>query len=288
MIKKKQLFSQLRIIAIVLFILFAANAVLSKNIFPETKDGKAIKANINLPSGTEQTEQCLTVNLEAGWNIFSSPVVLDSASIQSYFQTLIDKGSLVKIQDEEGWSLEDMGIFGGWTNNIGDIVPTEGYKIKMTSADSIEFCGNEVNLPYPIPLTEGWNIIGFPIFDTIDGKEVVDQLISNGNLLKVQDESGQSIENLGAYGGWQNFIGDMVPGEGYKIKLNAIDTLWIDNINNDTIPETPKKPGEEFYVTTEIQIQNHPFNFLINQIIHTQNRKRDISKPLFRVMVWII
>lgn len=208
---------------------------LSHNDIRETKSTNQI-----------QTTECYKIQLKSGWNIFSSPVLPDSADMKFIFQNLIDNGSLVKIQDEEGWSLEDIGIFGGWSNHIGNIVPTEGYKIKVDADDSIEFCGTLVSYPYPIPLNAGWNIIGYPRLDSVNALRVFEELITNGTLIKVQDEKGQSIENLGNYGGWQNFIGKLATGEGYKIKLNAPDTLWIYESYTDSISETPKDPGIGF------------------------------------------
>lgn len=194
-----------------------------------------------------QTDTCSTIQLEAGWNLFSSPVILDTSDMLHNFQHLIDKGSLVKIQDEAGWSLENRGIFGGWVNDIGDIVPTEGYKIKVNAAENIQFCGLQVEYPYPIPLSEGWNIIGYPGIDTINGMDLVGELIDKGTLVKVQDEEGNSIENLGSFGGWQNFIGDIYNGEGYLVKVLTSDTLWIYENYSDTT-QTPKPPGLGFSV----------------------------------------
>ncbi len=171
---------------------------------------------------------CLTNDFEEGWNIFSvnsSPETMDMLTL---FQDLADNGSLVKIQDEQGNSVENMGIFGGWVNNIGDISPTEGYKIKVYADVSLSVCGSPVEYPFAIPLTEGWNIIGFPHQMEVDGMEILQQLIDNGTLAKVQDESGSSIENMGIFGGWVNNIGNFVPGEGYKVKVTTDDVLWIE------------------------------------------------------------
>jgi hypothetical protein len=63
---------------------------------------------------------------------------------------------------------------------------------------------------------------------------VVQQLIDSETLIKVQDEDGNSLENWGIFGGWTNNIGDFVAGGGYKIKLTAPDTLWI----NENYPKS--------------------------------------------------
>ncbi|WP_346857497.1 leucine-rich repeat protein [uncultured Draconibacterium sp.] len=173
------------------------------------------------------TEVCWGIDFQTGWNIFASPVLSDSADMQFNFQELINNNILVKIQDETGASLEDRGIFGGWQNDIGDILPDEGYKIKLNSNDSIQICGRKVGYPYAIHLNTGWNIVGYPALQSADGMEVVASLIENGTLLKVQDEQGRSIENLGIFGGWQNYIGNFYPGKGYKVKVSTYDTLWV-------------------------------------------------------------
>jgi hypothetical protein len=170
---------------------------------------------------------CTKVLVKQGWNIFSSNSIPVTTDIQNLFQPFINRSSLAKIQDQTGNSLENWGIFGGWKNNIKKIVPAEGYKIKVNVKDSIEICGKPVDFPYPIPLTAGWNIMGYPQTASFDGLDVVQQLIDNGTLAKVQDESGNSIEDWGIFGGWKNGIGDFTPGKGYSIKVKTEDTLWI-------------------------------------------------------------
>ena len=173
------------------------------------------------------TQRFFATGFQPGWNIFSLPVLPDAADMEYNFYDLIQSGSLVKIQDETGASFENMGVFGDWNNEIGDIRLTEGYKVKVTEYDSLYFSGSPVKYPYGIPLNQGWNIMGFPSFSYVNGMEVVQQLIGRGTLIKVQDEQGKSIEDMGIYGGWQNFIGNFWAGEGYKIKVNSLDTLWI-------------------------------------------------------------
>ncbi len=175
------------------------------------------------------SEICITDHFNTGWNIFSANSYPETPQMINLFQDLIDNGSIVKIQDEQGRSIENLGIFGGWINNIGDIAPTEGYKIKVNTDCSVSICGTPVEYPFAISLSKGWNIIGFPQQMEISGMDIVQQLIDNGTLAKVQDESGSSIENLGIFGGWVNNIGNFVPGEGFKIKVTADDVLWIED-----------------------------------------------------------
>ncbi|GAB1454534.1 hypothetical protein MASR2M47_45900 [Draconibacterium sp.] len=173
--------------------------------------------------------------LTTGWNIMSTNLLPVNPNMESVFQSLISNGSLIKIQDENGNSLENLGIYGEWKNNIGDIELTEGYKVKVSGDDSIQVYGpTMVGYPYAIPLKTGWNIIGYPQIKTFDGLDVMQELIARNSLIKVQDKAGNSIEDLGVYGGWKNTIGDFEAGEGYKIKVSGDDTLWI----SDSYPKS--------------------------------------------------
>lgn len=169
---------------------------------------------------------CQTITLHSGWNIISVPVYPEPANIQDVFQTLIDDGSLVKIQDESGNTLEDWGVFGNWKNKIGNIVPTEGYKIRVNANKTLQVCGQPVSYPFEIPLAKGWNIIGFPGITELNAMDVLQPLITSNTLAEVQDENGNSIHYQN---GWQNNIGNFVPGKGYRIKMTASDILYIND-----------------------------------------------------------
>jgi hypothetical protein len=116
-----------------------------------------------------------TISLTTGWNIFSPNVLPANADLKAVFQTLITAGSLVKVQDETGNSLEDFGVFGGWKNNIGNLSLTEGYKVKVSKDYQLSLSGATAVFPYKIPLKAGWNIIGYPGQAEAEAKAVVQQ-----------------------------------------------------------------------------------------------------------------
>ena len=190
---------------------------------------------------------CIKLKFRAGWNIFSSPVMPAETDMESIFQPFIDNESLIKIQDELGNALEDRGIFGGWTNSIFDMLPTEGYAIKMSLDDSIQICGSMVAFPFAIPLTKGWNIINYPHTEAFNGLDVVQQLIDRNVLVKVQDETGKSIEDYGIYGDWKNNIGDFVAGEGYKIKVSEDDILLINSSYSKSSTILPEFASADYF-----------------------------------------
>lgn len=190
-------------------------------------DGKVTSTPDEVKILVRNTTLHLTLHLTAGWNLFSANIIPANADLMVLFESLISGGQLVKIQDESGFSLENLGLYGGWTNNIGNMKPEEGYKAKVNSNCQVTFSGPPVVRPFQIPLNSGWNIISFPHETSVDAKAVVQQLIDRGTLIKVQDEQGNSIEDFGGSAGWVNSIGDFVPGKGYKVKVSANEILKL-------------------------------------------------------------
>ncbi|MBC8213208.1 MAG: tandem-95 repeat protein, partial [Candidatus Marinimicrobia bacterium] len=169
-----------------------------------------------------------TVDLTSGWNIMSFYNEPSDMNLQTIVQSLIDDGTLLKVQDESGSAIEDLGFPIGWVNNIGDMEVTEGYYIKVNDNTNLSTLGQPILLPYDISLTAGWNIMGYPLTSGQDALLAVQSLIDAGTLLKVQDESGSAIEDLGFPIGWVNNIGNFEPDEGYYIKVSTDTGITLD------------------------------------------------------------
>jgi hypothetical protein len=177
-------------------------------------------------------EQAITqkIALEKGWNIFSSYLIPDHPNMMSVLEKLRNDGQLVRVLDENNNVYDESGSQIGWTNNIGKIQKTEGYKIKVQASCELEITGFKIDLPLDIPLHDGSNLISFPTDRTIDAMQAIEPLIVSGILLKVQDEKGHAIENW-ANIGWLNGIGDFQAGEGYIVKVNGGAILSINDIS---------------------------------------------------------
>jgi hypothetical protein len=188
-------------------------------------DGKFAVGASAFPALSGLTRQDFVFNL--GWNIISANVIPANPDLKNIFQPLIDNGKLKKVMDETGKSVENFGVLGGWKNNIGNLLSTEGYKVNMIAASSLSIEGIPVQLPLDINLNIGWNIISFPCTYNQDAKKLVQSLIDSGKLKKVMDETGKSVENFGVLGGWKNNIGDLLPGKGYKVNVLGACTLTI-------------------------------------------------------------
>ncbi|AHW62266.1 hypothetical protein FH5T_18580 [Draconibacterium orientale] len=174
-----------------------------------------------------------TIQLELGWNIFSAAVVPDDPNIEVISSVLVESKDLFKVQNEEGKTYEK--IRSTWINNIGDMKQTEGYRIRVKSACSIEITGSQVSLPMSINLKAGSNLISFPYNGSVDAMQVIQPLIDAGALEKVQDQKGNSIEYWGTEIGWLNGIGNFNVGQGYQVQVNSDVVLTIGNLYEKSV-----------------------------------------------------
>lgn len=158
------------------------------------------------------------IALTKGWNIFSSYVSPDNSDMRAIVDNLILADKLVKVQTESGSALEFDGS--AWINGIGGLVVEQGYKIKVKDDVTLSISGKALADPVIIPLTDGWNIAGFPSTKPLNALSFVEPLVSAYILQKTQSQNGAAIDSLPGYG-WVNNIGNMIPGQGYRIRVKS-------------------------------------------------------------------
>lgn len=170
-----------------------------------------------------------SVKLQKGWNIFSSYLNPVNPEIGDVVKTLRDNNWLIKVEDENGNTYERGSRLNSWINSIGNIEKTKGYKIQVNSNCTFEITGSAINLPLDIPLKRGWNIISFPINGSVNAMDIIQPLIDKNLLVKVQDESGNSIEKWHWFNSsrWYNRIHNFNSGKGYLVQVNADCVLQI-------------------------------------------------------------
>lgn len=189
--------------------------------------GKFIAGATSVVEITSLTEVVQTIELIKGTNLFSTYINPTKPQMSDILKSVFDQGYLIKVQDELGNTWEMSKRTREWTNNIGALQNTESYLISLTANCTVSIAGKMVVLPFDIPLNSGWNFISFPQTSVVDGMQIVQALIDQNVLVKVQDELGNTIENMRKYGGWRNTIGNFIPGKGYKVYVSSDAVLTI-------------------------------------------------------------
>lgn len=206
---------------------FVANSVVyRKDLASWAATGRYSAGTTSVVEVSYDTSVTQTVQLLKGNNLFSAYVSPANPDLSVVMKNLIGSGKLLKIQDELGNTLMYSST-SGWVNKIGSLQKTEGYLISLSGPYQLQVSGQKIELPLVIPLRAGWNFISFPSTVAVNAMTVIQPLIDQGKLVKVQDELGNSIENLKRYGGWRNNIGNFVPGKAYKVNVSSSTTLTI-------------------------------------------------------------
>jgi hypothetical protein len=95
-----------------------------------------VSANSTLSINGKPVILPYTIPLATGWNIMGYPSMSSQAAMAA-FQSLINAGTLLKVQDEKGNAIEQLPAPIGWVDNIHTLAQGEGYKVKVTAATSI-------------------------------------------------------------------------------------------------------------------------------------------------------
>ena len=163
-----------------------------------------------LEEGTIQT-----INLESGWNMFSSNLIIDNPSIQDVMSPV--STALLVVKDDAGniyWPM--LGI-----DQIGNFELGKAYMSKMTFDIDLEISGSNIESLEDISLTlkEGWGLLGYLRNNPMDVVQVIsnDYVDIRDELIIMKDENGNVLWPIYDL----NSIEYMNPGKGYLIKMNT-------------------------------------------------------------------
>ncbi|MCG2690654.1 right-handed parallel beta-helix repeat-containing protein, partial [Candidatus Parcubacteria bacterium] len=161
-------------------------------------------------------EKTCDITLRQGWNLISSPVVIDN-DITTVLSAISSKVNVVQYYDNGTWISYMPAV--GSVNTLFRIKDGKGYWIYMNSADTLTLTGlanPEVKTGSLIPSTYGinsnnWNLVGFRSVGNMNAKEYVDHYITDAfgkDYIMWKYENGKSLEPLYS-------TGDMKSGYGY-------------------------------------------------------------------------
>ncbi len=154
------------------------------------------------------------IEVDLGWNIISSYVIPDQPNMLDVVQG--HETNIVVIKNGSGQTTFPSIPL----NQIGNWSVTEGYKLKAISPFTLEIGCTQVNpSSTPISLTSGWNQIAFLRDNQMDAATALASI--NSDIILVKDGFGAIY--LPSFG--LNQIGDMIPGQGYIMKMSQANTL---------------------------------------------------------------
>jgi alpha-tubulin suppressor-like RCC1 family protein len=207
------------------------------------KDGISIITSITAVSVYMQS-----IVLNAGWNLISANTLPNDPNMLNLFGSVAADVILVK----DGNGTTTIPAFG--VNGIGNWNLLKGYQVKASQPDTLLVKGHKaVPESTPIPLQPGWQIIAY----LRDSPQNMQTLFSpiQGQIGIVKDNLGKTyIPQFGI-----NNIGDMKPGQGYKVNaLSAVNLVYQANL---TAQEGHRIPVDAF----------NPVHFILDSTLNTGN-----------------
>ncbi|MBN1351999.1 SBBP repeat-containing protein [candidate division KSB1 bacterium] len=162
---------------------------------------------------TIETYKTAHLSLNQGWNMFSINVNPIDPAIENVMQPV--ENQLVLVKNSAGQTyIPAYGI-----NDIGNIDFKEGYQAYLKNTSSLDVTGMKLDATTPISLPKGWSMISYLPTVAIDAAVALGSI--SDKLVIAKNNAGQTY--IPAYG--INDIGNMQPGQGYQVYLNAAGTL---------------------------------------------------------------
>lgn len=166
-----------------------------------------------LASLTASSSMVQSINLTAGWGIYSSYIDLFEPSLDSIFGAIAS--DIVIIKNGLGmvywpqWSL----------NAIGDWTVEQGYQINSAIQQSVDFEGMIITPEaYTFVIPSGWSIMAYLRTSPGNAEVMLSSIVNDIVIVK---------NGLGSvyWPQWNlNAIGDLLPGQGYQINVLSTQT----------------------------------------------------------------
>ncbi|HUV56183.1 MAG TPA: right-handed parallel beta-helix repeat-containing protein [Dehalococcoidales bacterium] len=162
-----------------------------------------------------------------GWNTFSTPILLDgSADFVSGLLALVAGSDLSIVRAQlfnpisQGWDLLVMNDVVEVAYEDYQIKPGEGFFIQVSTKGSLPIlCNMELLWPQSRELSQGWNLVGAPSYDS---KAVEDGLSSLGAATVVNSPGANPISWSYPPAAGNKLL---LPGRAYWVAMSAAGTL---------------------------------------------------------------
>jgi len=184
-------------------------------------DPIASAAPVQAPS-----EKAFGIDLEAGWNLISLPLIPTDSDIETVLADLTVSGTVMQVRTFL-WEADVLGekywIPTGST--LSQMVDGQGYWVEMSAADILFVAGSEQAPPGGMQpsydLHVGWNLIGFKSLTPADPTEYLDELAMRA-IYGFNATAGTYFipKDIGE-GGPQ-----LAPGKGYWVAVSEAGTIY--------------------------------------------------------------
>ena len=147
-----------------------------------------------------------------------------------------------------------------YNNNVDTLsIVTTNLTVQQTLVEDYIWTTDSLNSPIEIDLIGGWNMIGFTRLEPQDVVATFSYITPNILLLK-NNEGNVYMPEYGFNG-----IGDLIPGQGYQLKLwEAIENFTYPNTNGQRIELFPTVP--QWAIDMEVEMHPNDIRTLVRVV----------------------
>lgn len=188
--------------------------------------------------------------IEAGWNMISSYIKPTQLNMKEVFEPIAPSIDIVK----NGAGVSYIPLLN--INSIGNWNILEGYQVKANQKDTLLVIGQKIEPEAnPIPLKAGWQIIGYLRENPMNIDTAFKLIKTHISLVKNNDGKIYSPQ-FGI-----NTIGNMIPGQGYKVKA----------LSNVVLSYRPNLTSQPIAERTENNLEFETPHFVLDSNLNTGN-----------------
>lgn len=157
---------------------------------------------------------CQELSLMQGFNMISTYIIPELPAVELVFQPVV--ANILILKDGAGnvyWPYFSI-------NLIGNMTLGAGYKLNMQYADTLAICGSAaIPETSALSLPIGWSLIGYLRQSPISVTTAISSILAE--IIIMKDRNGNVFYPFMGI----DMIGNMMPGQGYQIKLLSAQTL---------------------------------------------------------------
>ena len=161
------------------------------------------------------------IYLNPGWNWISCNLTTPNNFVQTFLSSLTNPGSGMIIKDQSSFSQFTPGP-NLWLGSLFTTTYETMYQLRSNTTDSLTLIGSQVDPTTPIPVTRGWNWIGYLPGQSLTVNQALSSLSPlDGDVVKGQLAFAQYVAGTG----WIGNLDFMSPTRGYLLRMSNADNL---------------------------------------------------------------
>ena len=167
----------------------------------------------------DSTFDTLAITLVQGWNWVSFNVLPEEPTLQNVLSGFQATNNDVIVA---GDGKNATYFNGAWYGTLTNIKPGAKYRLKSAGGGTFTVYGDFVNQATEIPLTNGWNWLGYCLQNAMPFSEALSLLQAANNDVVISSDGKNSTYYNGT---WYGTISSLEPGKGYMLKVASAQTF---------------------------------------------------------------